>query len=147
MVPCLSPQPCLPRAVPWPTISLKPLSSRFACQDIVQSSWSEAQASPWQIFRVHPWRASRTAIPADCSCTSSSIPADAQLLRTTPLSVNRGTTPHAKEPRFEDAQVVELAWGVPHSPEVFVAAAVKAGHPKTLKPPSSRTSSTCSKPK
>ena len=39
-----------------------------------------------------PW-----PIPADCSCTSSSIPADAQLLRTTPLSVNRGTTPHAKE--------------------------------------------------
>ena len=39
------------------------------------------------------------------------------------------------EPRFEDAQVVELAWGVPHSPEAFVAAAVKAGHPKTLKPP------------
>ena len=77
-----------------------------------------------------PW-----PIPADCSCTISSIPADAQLLRTTPLSVNRGTTPHAMEPRFEDAQVVELAWGVPHSPEAFVAAAVKAGHPKTLKPP------------
>ena len=76
-----------------------------------------------------PW-----PIPADCSCTISSIPADAQLLRTTPL-VNRGTTPHAMEPRFEDAQVVELAWGVPHSPEAFVAAAVKAGHPKTLKPP------------
>ena len=77
-----------------------------------------------------PW-----PIPADCSCTISSIPADAQLLRKTPLSVNRGTTPHAMEPRFEDAQVVELAWGVPHSPEAFVAAAVKAGHPKTLKPP------------
>ena len=44
-----------------------------------------------------PW-----PIPADCSCTISSIPADAQLLRTTPLSVNRGTTPHAMEPRFED---------------------------------------------
>ena len=34
-----------------------------------------------------PW-----PIPADCSCTLSSIPAEAQLLRTTPLSVNRGTT-------------------------------------------------------
>ena len=101
MVPCLSPQPCLPRAVPWPMISLKPLSSQFACQNIVQSSLSEAQASPGK----------------SSVCTHGA----------TPLSVNRGTTPHAygvllpmpRNSRFEDAQVVELAWGTtPHAKDL-----------------------------
>ena len=101
LVPCLCPQPCLPRAVPWPMISLKPLSSQFACQNIVQSSLSEAQASPGK----------------SSVCTHGA----------TPLSVNRGTTPHAygvllpmpRNSRFEDAQVVELAWGTtPHAKDL-----------------------------
>ena len=77
-----------------------------------------------------PW-----PVPAACSCKLSVIPAEAQLLRTTPLSVNKGTTPSALAPKFEDADLCEVAWGIPHSPQAFVASAAKAGHPKTLRTP------------
>ena len=59
-----------PGALPQPSTLLaacramandQPKASKFpaSCQNIVQSSWSEAQANLWQVFRVHPWCASR----------------------------------------------------------------------------------------
>ena len=56
-----------------------------------------------------PW-----PVPKDCSCKLPVIPAEAQLLRTTPLSVNKGTTPSALAPKFEDSDLCEVAWGIPH---------------------------------
>ncbi|CAE7368778.1 unnamed protein product, partial [Symbiodinium sp. CCMP2456] len=70
-------------------------------------------------------------VPACCSCTLAQIPPDAQLLRQTPLSVNKGSLPDATQPSFADAEIGELAWGIPHSPEAFLKAATKAG-PKGL---------------
>ncbi|CAE7340302.1 unnamed protein product, partial [Symbiodinium sp. KB8] len=52
-----------------------------------------------------PW-----PVPAACSCKLSVIPA-------------------------EDADLCEVAWGIPHSPQAFVASAAKAGHPKSILAP------------
>ena len=66
-----------------------------------------------------PW-----TVPRRCTCKLTAMPKEARLLRSTPLSVNTGTTPSAAAPRFEDAQIGELAWGIPHSPQAFLAAGV-----------------------
>ena len=124
---------CRARANDQPKASKFPALVPEHCTVILVRGPSQSLASlpcaPMSRLKA-PW-----PVPADCSCTVGAIPAEAQLLRTTPLSINKGTTPHAMEPRFEDAHLVELAWGVPHSPDAFVTAAIKAGHPKTLKSP------------
>ena len=61
------------------------------------------------------------------------LPAGAQLLRVTLAAVNRGEPRSGGElkPDSEASQTTEWisAWGIPRSPEEFVKAAIKAGHP------------------
>ena len=104
----------------------------------------------WQIFRVHPWRASRRHGPSRRIALAPAAPSLRMLscseqlhyrltgvllpvpmvyyspcLGTPALRMPKSSSwpgvllPMPRISRFEDAQVVELAWGVPHSPEVF----------------------------
>ena len=72
-------------------------------------------------------------LPPSASCVLRVLPADAQLLRVTLAAVNRGEPRSGGElkPDSEASQTTEWisAWGIPRSPEEFVKAAIKAGHP------------------
>ena len=73
-----------------------------------------------------PW-----PVPQHCTCALQVIPAEAQLLRISPVSVKEGDKlggPRQKELRNQ----CEVAWGIPFKPEGFVQEAVKAGHPRLL---------------
>ena len=73
LVPCLSPQTCLLRVVPWPMVSL------------VRSHPGQRHKSILDMSSVRAHRVPPDALPhsAICSCTVNSILTDLQLLRTT----------------------------------------------------------------
>ena len=74
-----------------------------------------------------PWE-----VPSSCSSSLSTLPAGAQLLRTTPLR-SKGGLLHMSEDKMEDPnQISEQAWGIPFSPGEFMSEAVKRGHPKSF---------------
>ena len=65
-------------------------------------------------------------IPSECSTSVpiTEVPPSSQLLRTTPISGQRGD-----EKQFE---LKEVAWGVPYEPHEFVSVACQKGHPKNF---------------
>ena len=73
-----------------------------------------------------PW-----TVPQHCSCALQVIPAEAQLLRVSPISDNVGDK-LAGQRQGELRNQCEVAWGIPFKPEAFVQEAVKSGHPKLL---------------
>ena len=58
------------------------------------------------------------------------IPAESQLLRSTPLQVMGGSETSGRN--FPSSEI-EQAWGVPYSPSEFVDEAIKNGHPKSFR--------------
>ena len=63
----------------------------------------------------------------------NSIPKDSQLLRFTPISGQSGAQVEgAQEEDQGTERSGEQAWGVPHTPQEFVSAACKRGHPKNF---------------
>ena len=52
---------------------------------------------------------------------------EAQLLRSTPLRSKGGIQ------QVDSNFVTEVAWGIPFTPDEFMAEAAKTGHPKSLK--------------
>ena len=58
------------------------------------------------------------------------IPAESQLLRSTPLQVMGGSETSGRN--FPSSEI-EQAWGVPYSPRKFVDEAIKNGHPKSFR--------------
>ena len=69
-----------------------------------------------------PWQ-----LPQQIVSATRIIPAESQLLRSTPLQVMGGY----KEP--SSSGEVQQAWGVPYTPSEFVSEAFKSGHPKTFR--------------
>ena len=69
-------------------------------------------------------------LPSPWQATSDTlIPAQAQLLRSTPLRLKGGVDEHDEH---GGGELVETAWGIPFSETRFVEEAVKAGHPRTV---------------
>ena len=65
--------------------------------------------------------------------TCRQVPAKSQLLRSVPITVKLGVREVGKSCGSSPEYGHEQAWGVPHSGEGFVEAAVKAGHPQNFR--------------
>ena len=101
---------------------MAPLVREHKCVFIVQGTLealSKAPVFPMQRLKT-PWM-----VPAECQAPVATIPAEAQLLRFTPLRSKGGILESNLDKH-------EQAWGVPFSPREFLAEAVKSGHPKAF---------------
>ena len=67
-------------------------------------------------------------IPEDCSSSVpiNEVPSSSQLLRTTPISGQKGGD------EASSLDLKEVAWGIPYEPHEFVSIACQKGHPKNF---------------
>ena len=101
---------------------MPPLVREHKCVFIVQGTLEALSKAP--VFPMQRLKTTWT-VPAECQAPVATIPAEAQLLRFTPLRSKGGILESNLDKH-------EQAWGVPFSPREFLAEAVKSGHPKAF---------------
>ena len=105
-------------------VKIAPLVPEHACKQLMQCPATERLPVAPRERLSEDW-----FVPQTCLCDHKVVPKYAQLLYVSPCPGKKGNKDSSGN---KDSLWLDVAWGIPFSPEEFVQKALEAQHPRTL---------------